>query len=370
LTAARPAIVLGAVAFVSAIAPARPAAFGVGALHAQALEALWYSTPGESSTRSFLAHADQISILSPQVFMFDRSGGLTGRIDPRVIAKAREQGVKLVPLVMNPGFDQPMMHHILTNPEARLKAIRSMTALCRDNGFAGIQFDIENVHVRYRDTFTSFARETADSLHAINCTLSAAVVPRINDDPGGNSYHRWIYENWRGVYDYKALAESMDFISYMTYAQHTGGSTAGPVAGYKWTKECLDYVLSLGVPPSKISLGLASYSDYWYPVYDSVGGSRMRGRDISYESVMKILADRRVVPIWDDGEKALRAEWSVAGVYESAWIEDSRAFMAKLELVKQYKLRGYSVWVLGMEDPKTWEATRAAGITATRAKPK
>jgi spore germination protein YaaH len=36
--------------------------------------------------------------------------------------------------------------------------------------------------------------------------------------------------------------------------------------------------------------------------------------------------------------------------------EDTRAFMAKLELVKKYKLRGYSVWLLGDEDPALWRA--------------
>jgi len=37
------------------------------------------------------------------------------------------------------------------------------------------------------------------------------------------------------------------------------------------------------------------------------------------------------------------------------WIEDARAFATKLELVRKYGLRGYSVWVLGTEDPKIWE---------------
>jgi spore germination protein YaaH len=333
----------------------------------QALEALWYSTPSEVSRQSFLAHADQISIVSPQVFAFDRLGKVHGKIDQRVIDRARAAGVKLVPLVMNPGFDQPMMHNILTMPDRRLTAIRSMTALCRDNKFAGIQFDIENVHVKDKDAFTSFAKETADSLHAIGCTLSAAVVPRISEDRGPTSYHKWIFDNWRGVYDYKALADVMDFISYMTYAQHTGNSPAGPVAGYRWVEECLRYVLSLGVPPSKISLGLASYSDHWYPAYDSAAGPRMRGGDISYSRAMSILAPLGITPQWDDQDKALRAEWSDGGVYSSIWIEDSRAFMAKLELVRKYKLRGYSVWVLGTEDPKTWEALRGAGVTPTRA---
>jgi spore germination protein YaaH len=168
------------------------------------------------------------------------------------------------------------------------------------------------------------------------------------------------------VYDYKALADAMDFISYMTYAQHTGNSPSGPVAGYRWVEDCLKYVLSLGVPPSKISLGLASYSDHWYPGWDSTSGPRMHGGDVSYDRIMTILRERNVTPVWDDQDKALRAEWSVNGVFESAWIEDARAFMAKLELVRKYNLRGYSVWVLGTEDPKIWESLRGAGVTPTK----
>jgi spore germination protein YaaH len=331
---------------------------------AQSPEALWYSTASETSTQRFLSHADQISIVSPQVFAFDHNGNVHGHVDPRVVEAARARGVKLIPLVMNPGFDQPMMHHILNTPSVRLTAIRAMTALCRDNKFAGIQFDIENVHIRDKDAFTSFSRETADSLHAIGCSLSAAVVPRMSEDPGPTSYHRWIFDNWRGVYDYKALAESMDFLSYMTYAQHTGNTPSGPVAGYRWVEDCLRYILSLGVPPSKISLGIASYSDHWFPTYDTVSGPRMRGGDISYSHAESLLAQHGATAHWDDNAKAMRAEWSNQGVYESAWIEDARAFMAKLELVKQYKLRGYSVWVLGTEDPRTWDALRTGVVPA------
>ena len=284
------------------------------------LEALWYSVSGEQSVQSFLAHADQISIVSPQVFSLDSNGSITGSIDPRVVAAAHEKHVKLVPLVMNPGFNQPSIHRVLTVPDARARAIRSLAALCRDQHLDGIQFDIENVHVRDKDAFTSLTRESVDSVHHAGCTLSAAVVPRTGEDPGPTSYHTWIYDNWRAVYDYKALADTLDFISYMTYAQHTGGSPAGPVAGYPWMKASLEYVLSLGVPPEKISLGIPAYSDWWYPAYDSIGSSKMRGSDISYPAAQGILT--------------------------------------KLGLVTNYHLRGYSVWVLGSEDPATWRALK------------
>lgn len=320
---------------------------------AQQLESLWYLR-GEQSIQSFLAHADQVSIVAPQVFAMDSTGVIRGKVDPRVIETARAKRVKLVPLVVNPGFDQRSLHRVLNNPRARKRALRSLAALCRVNKFAGLQFDFENFHIRDRDAFTSFTREAVDSVHHAGCQLSAAVVPRLGDAPGTNSYDRWIYDNWRGAFDYKALADTLDFISYMTYAQHTGGSPPGPVAGYPWVKACLDYLLSLGVPPAKISLGLASYSDWWYPTYDHKNGSRLRGSDISYARAKAILDSAGVTPVWDDTQKAPYAIWEIQGVFRHAWLEDARAFMAKRELVRTYGLRGYSVWVLGSEDPAVW----------------
>ena len=127
-------------------------------------------------------------------------------------------------------------------------------------------------------------------------------------------------------------------------------------------KACLEYVLALGVPPSKISLGLAGYSDWWYPAYDDRNGSRLRGDDISYTRAMQILDSAGVRPTWDDLQKAPYAMWESRGVFRHAWLEDARAFMAKLELVKAHGLRGFSVWLLGMEDPATWNALRGAGV--------
>ena len=127
------------------------------------------------------------------------------------------------------------------------------------------------------------------------------------------------------------------------------------MAGYPWMKACLEYLLALGVPPSKISLGLASYSDWWYPAYDDKNGPRLRGNDISYARAKSILDSAGVTPIWDDTQKSPYAMWEVKGVFRHAWLEDARAFMAKRELARTYRLRGYSVWVLGSEDEAVWK---------------
>ena len=328
-------------------------------LQAQGLESLWYLR-GEESIQAFLAHADQISIVSPQVFSMDSNGVIRGSVDPRVIATARAKGVKLIPLVMNPGFDQPSLHRVLNDPVARARGLHELAELCRVNRFDGIQFDFENFHVNDRDAFTAFTREAVDSVHRAGCSLSAAVVPRLGNDPGTGDYDRWIYDNWRGAFDYKALADTLDFISYMTYAQHTGGSSPGPVAGYPWMLGCLEFVLAQGVPPGKISLGLAGYSDWWYPAYDEKNGSRLRGSDISWVRGMEILATAGVTAGWDSVQKTPYAMWESHGVFQHLWLEDARAFMAKRELALLKGLRGYSVWLLGTEDPAVWPALRDA----------
>ncbi len=334
-----------------------------GGASAQRPEALWYSTGGDSSTVHFVDHASQIDIVSPQVFSLQSTGRITGHLDPRVVTAARAHHVKLVPLVMNPGFSQPAIHRVLTNRTAWHRAIRSLAALCRDQHLDGIQFDLENVNIIDKHRFTAFVREAVDSVHRAGCTLSAAVVPRASEDPGTNSYDKWIYANWRGVYDYKALADTLDFISYMTYAEHTGGSPAGPVAGYPWMVDCLRHVLALGVPPSKISLGIPSYSDWWFPAYTEKEGSRMRGRDIPYVRAESLLTANGVHAAWDSVQRSPNAVWSDNGVFRYLWIEDTRAFIAKLALVSQYHLRGYSVWVLGTEDPALWPALASHGAT-------
>lgn len=321
---------------------------------AQRLEALWYSTDAEASVQSFLAHADKVSIIAPQSFSMDSLGVISGRVDPRVLARAREAKVQVVPLIVNPGFDQGIFHRVLVTPEVRRRAVGNITALCRDNRFDGIQFDFENISVADRDAFTDFSREVADSLHRVGCSLSAAVVPRSSDYPGPTSYHAWIYANWRGAYDYKALADVMDFLSLMTYSQHTRRTPPGPVAGYPWMEAAVQHLLALGVPAAKISLGLPAYSQHWYAVYDAAGGARTTGSGLGWSAASGVLAKNGARTTWDDRQKEAYAFWENDGLYEWLFLQDARAFDERLAMVRKHGLRGYSVWAIGQEDPKVW----------------
>ncbi len=317
-------------------------------------ERLFYMTGSEASFESFRRNIDEIDVVGPQVFSVKGDGFVWGEVDPRVLALAKERGVKVMPLIHNPGFDQEMIHTLLTTPEARNRTVQSMVELADEHGFWGWQFDFENIHMDHRDLLTEFYRETARALHAKGYTLSIAVVPA-DGTPGPTSFHRYMRANWRGSFDLKALAEIGDFISYMTYAQHGTVSPPGPIAGLPWMQTVLDHALAEGVPPEKISLGIPTYSGYWYASHDDEQGARVAGQEVSYERAMSLIERAGAELHWLPDQGVHYAFLDHSGTFEWIFLENRRTFWTKLDLFDANAgLRGISVWVLGAEDPGIW----------------
>lgn len=325
---------------------------------AQRLETMLYMVDNEECFQSFKTNIKQIDIVGPQCYRMDQNGVMWGTVDQRILDLARIYKVKVMPLVMNPGFDQPMFHQLLHNPEAQERAVRNMLDVCKQHQFYGMQFDFENIHITDKDAFTIFYRKTAALLHENGFAISIAVVPRTSDYPGSTIAHKLSFEYWKGLYDYKALAEVSDFISYMTYEQHMHRTTPGPVAGVPWTEACLKYVLK-DVPPEKISLGIPFFTNYWYP---SAEGNNVHvgGRGVDYQVAMGLAERFGATPRWDEYEKVTVVVYDNDWMYEYLFVEDARSLKAKLDLAKKYKLRGMSAWRLGHEDPAVWNVIEEA----------
>jgi spore germination protein YaaH len=62
---------------------------------------------------------------------------------------------------------------------------------------------------------------------------------------------------------------------------------------------------------------------------------------------------------WDSVAGVPYAYFSNGGVYEWLFLENARSFREKLNLTKSYRLRGFSVWVLGPEDSAIWDILKA-----------
>ena len=324
-------------------------------VRAQSPERLFYYVDREDSYRSFVAHVDEITVLGPQVYTVDSLGLVYGSLDRRVLALAKARGVKVMPLVVNEGFNQPALRRLLADTAARSRAIASLVELCRRNAYWGIQFDIENINIQDRDRFTSWFSDAARALHAAGFTISAAIVHETDDLPGPTGYHRFLADSWR-TFDLAALGRAADFLSVMSYDQHTRRTPPGPVAGMPWVRSVIDHFLRY-VPAEKLSLGIPLYGDYW-SVRPDPGPDRVRtaANSVSWTWGSGLVERNGATVKWDDVQQVPYASFDVGGTFEWVFLENARSFNAKLALMREKKLRGFSAWVLGPEDPEIWKA--------------
>src|SRR5512146_1961454 len=319
-------------------------------------EALWYYVDNEDAWTDVQKHIDRIDILAPDVFGVDSLGVVWGELDPRVLALARAHRVRVMPLIANKPFDYRALHVLLSHDEYTRRTIDASAEICRRYHVDGIQIDFENLHINDRDAFTRFYRELGQALHKQGCRLSIAVVHRPDELAGPAAYDRWMMETWRGGYDLKALAEAGDFVTVMSYSQHTRRTPPGPSAAIDWVRQVAEYFLRF-MPPEKLSLGIPTGAARWYVSQDervTPEMARSYNQVLSYAWAMHELEIHDVTPTWNDRYKTTFGFYPSGGTWQWIFLEDARSFQAKLDLVKQLRLRGYSVWVLGPEDPKTW----------------
>lgn len=323
-------------------------------------ERLFYYVNRESSFESFKSHIDQIDIIAPVAYNVDEDGIVWGDVDPRVLELANEHHVKVMPLIHNPKFNQEMLHELLSSEVARKRAIETLLDECQRYNYHGIQFDFENLHINDKDLFTQFFKETAAALHAHGFKLSAAVVHRPEKYPGPTKYFKWLYKNWRAGYDLQALAEIGDFLSVMTYSQHTRRTPPGPNAGIPWVKKNIAYFLSQ-VPPEKLSLGIPVVSQHWRTEQDDekyLAHARSWSRSLSYSEAMALSERYGAKLQWIEDQQVHFTFFENGGLFEYIFFEDARSFAAKVDLMKTNKLRGFSAWVIGSEDPAIWQSNR------------
>jgi spore germination protein len=321
----------------------------------QSGEFLFYMVDTEDSIQSFKENIKSIDIAAPQSFTATETGVVYGSLDRRILDYASENGVKVMPLIVNRGFDRETFHNLLSDEDSQGRVIHSLVELAKKYNLYGWQFDFEHIHISDRERLTEFYRKTAEALHSEGFKLSIAVVPTNTDFDLQTNYHRFLYEFWRAAYDLKSLAEIGDFISVMTYSQHTRRTPPGPVAGIPWMRQMVDYMIDdLEISPSRISLGVPFYSNWWYADYSEDLGGHTTGRGLPYERAKGMMDRFDAEVVWLEQQQVSYAIWEQDGVFEYIFLEDARSIEPKLELINDRSLRGMSVWRLGQEDSGVW----------------
>ena len=302
----------------------------------------------KQSFSSLSSHYKAINLLISQAYRIRKDGTVAGFVDADVIQFARDHNMKLMALVTNAGFDHEGAHLFLANHSAQKKAIQTILTHCEKNHFDGVQFDFEGVSWKDKSALTQFYISAYNSLHQRGLIVSFAVVPLTNDGKQPSDFLQRKYEHWGGAYNLKVLGEHSDFITLMAYDQHTRGTTPGPTANGKWVEAVIRYALRF-IPANKISLGVPTYSGYWYIRNKENGHITVKLDDISYKQAQQLLEKFRVKLHWDNNSKINYAFFEHDWLNEYLFVENHQSFEAKLALANKYHLRGVSVFNLGNE---------------------
>ena len=312
---------------------------------------LAYYVDDSRALESLPALAQEITVLAPQCFWVDADGFVHGAIPEPLLQLARRLRLPLMPLVINRGFDRGLASALLRNPQAQERAVTYLAYLAKRDGAVGFQINLENLDPADKKNFTLFVRRAAARLRRDGRLLSVAVVPRFSDADAGRSLSgKYATGEWGAPYDYRALGNAADFLGLMAYDQHGRATAPGPIAGYDWVKEALDYAVRR-VPPGKLLLGVPLYGREWIE-----NGQDTGSRSLSFQDTRALLARAGRDALWNPEWRSPWFQYRNGTGQHTAWFEDQRSLQEKLRLVRQYRLRGFAAWRLGFEDPDFWRA--------------
>ena len=283
-----------------------------------------------------------INTVIPFSFNVDQSGTIHSTHNAKPVNLARSAGAVTLAVVNNirgDNFNSGVIDKLLTNTTSRSKAVSGISRMLLENGYQGVNIDFENVPARNRTYLTAFFRELAAELRPKGLLVTASLPAKTSNDR--TSSHG-------GAFDYEALAPYLDQAMIMTYDEHYSGGSPGPVASYPWVEKVVRYALNY-FQPNKIVLGIAAYGYDW---------SLNSGKALNYNAIQNLVKKYGVVPKWSSTSKVPYFTYKSWGITHEVWYENSVSTAAKMQLVRNYDLKGVAVWRLGYEDPAIWNIIR------------
>ncbi|XP_046328273.2 di-N-acetylchitobiase-like [Haliotis rufescens] len=230
----------------------------------------------------------------------------------------------------------------LLSASKRQAWIQTQLNTVRSNYLDGINIDFEGQIPRTRT-------DLRDGLNSLLKEASAAfrqALPHSQvtiDVPYGPNcvYNR--------CYDYKTLANYVDFFFVMDYDEG-GGQYAGANSDYQKTRNGMrDYVAI--VPADKLVLGVPWYG-YKYACYNVTQDGRcsvnrgIKVRSYKFKDIIELQKQTHSVRSWDTNARSPYFTYKdpASNIQYQVWYDDVQSLSLKYMVASQYNLRGVGAW--------------------------
>lgn len=297
-----------------------------------------FYTDGSGPFSSYASLAEQwphIQEIFPLWYYIRADGTIAEDIDQKALELAREKNIKVIPLVV---FAANRSSIILIEPAARQRVVQDLIRIMHENGYDGINIDMEIVkgaggdYAPEKNGLTQFIGELGEEMKPLGKRLDVCLVPPVQPPV-----------NLAPIYDYGALCGLVDRAVIMAYDRHQGGTPPGPGAPLPWVEDNIEATLAAGFLPRQLSLGIPGYGYDWPPESTACRVAAMK-------DVADLMSQKSLTPGWDNEAKTPYLAYADREI----WFENDRSIKEKINLVQKYRLAGCSLWRLGYEDSSFW----------------
>ncbi len=346
-------------------------------------------------------HLDTIDHVFPFAYTVTTKGelrdqaGLDERDWTRFIKDAKKENVSIIPTVM--WSDGASIHEVLSDEEKRSDHIQEIVDMVEDGDYDGVDIDYESKKAETINHFSAFLKELKGELgdKMLTCAIEARTPPE--------SLYREVPKVISYANDYKEIGKYCDRVALMTYDQQRAdlklneartGQPYIPLSDVDWVEKVVALAIK-DIPKEKVLLGIPSYGHHytvtvapnWYRDYTRIGA-------LNVPSILDIAKEHKVTPgrnkagemsftylpksskvkfdkklkIPKDTPKGMEvaakalAHANKTGKevqFNIAWYSDAGAMKDKIDLAKEYDLRGVSLFKIdGEEDQKVWKYLR------------
>ncbi len=294
----------------------------------------FYVNWDDSSYESLHRHLASLDEVVPEwLRLQDGPQPLVPEIEPRALTLIRRDKpqVPILPMLHNSKqgkWDPMALVHAVKDASHRAALVEALVAFTRQNGFAGVVLDFEEVPEASQANLLAFVNE----LHAAFAA------------------HGWLVEQALPFddeeYDYAAYGAALDRVLLMAYDEHWSASEAGSVAGQPWFERILTQRLRQ-IPPQKTIVCIGGYGYDWEQDEEAV--------DVTFQEAILTARDSQAPVIFDPASRNPHFDYADdAGNPHSVWFLDAVTAQNEMRAAASQGVLGFALWRLGSEDPSLW----------------
>lgn len=344
-------------------------------------------------------HMDKIDVVYPFAYSVKNDGSIKDLAElgddewQTFMDKARDNDIRVIPTVM--WSDDVSIHNVLSNSESRKHHIDVIAHMVKAGHYDGVDIDYEGKMSETKDYFSAFLKELKAKLgkKILSCTIEARTPPE--------SLYREIPKEIKRANDYEEIAKHCDRVVIMAYDQQRAdlllnksknGMPYVPVADVDWVRKVVELTLK-DIPKEKMILGIPTYGRHWevtvapdwFKEYRSIGALNMpdmldvakeyrvkptrnkagemsftylpKDSKVKLKSTLKIPKDTPKGNIVAARALAYANKTGKEVKIRVGWYSDATAMLQKVDLAKEYDLRGVALFKFdGEEDQKIWKS--------------